>query len=91
MTIRTEDWNAVGDALEGLALKLKLHFESTADASGKAVKTAVDEVGEAVERSFDTLRNAIDDPSVKENVKDVALKFRDAFVNTVNEVAGAKR
>lgn len=86
MTLHTEDWNEVADAVEGLALKLKLHFESVADESGQAVKDAVDELGDAVERSFDALRGAVEDPAVKENVKEVAVRLRDAVSNTFSEL-----
>ena len=86
MTMRTQEWNDVADAVEGLALKLKLHFESVAGDSSAAVKGAVDEVGEAVERSFDALRNAVEDPAVKADVKDVATRIRDAICNTISTV-----
>lgn len=82
MAMRTQDWSEVADAVEGLALKLKLHFESVAGDSGEAVKGAVDELGEAVERSSDALRNAVDDPAVKDDVKDVAARLRDAVCHT---------
>ena len=86
MTIRTQEWNDVADAVEGLALKLKLHFESIAGESAASVKDAVDEVGEAVERSFDALRNAVEDPAVKADVKEVATRLRDAVCNTISTV-----
>ena len=82
MTTRTEDWTEVADAIESLALKLKLHFESVAGDSAAAARTAVDEVGDAVERSFDGLRNAVDDPAVKDDVKQVATSLRQAVCNT---------
>ena len=82
MSVRTEDWTEVADAIEGLALKLKMHFETVAGDSAAGVKSAVDEVGDAVEHSFDALRNAVQDPAVKENVKDVAARLREALTNT---------
>jgi hypothetical protein len=86
MTLRTEDWNEVADAVEGLALKLKMHFEEVTDEGTQAVKSAVDELGDAVERSFDALRNAVVDPAVKENVKEVAVRLREAVSNTFSEL-----
>lgn len=82
MSVRTESWQEVADAIESLALKVKLHFEEVGGESGAAVKTAVDELGDAVERSFDALRNAVQDDAVKDNVKDVARRLRDAVSNT---------
>ena len=82
MTV-SQDWANVGDAVEGLALKLQLHFESVTGESADAVKTAVDDVGDAVERSFDALRSAVQDPGVKENVREVASRLRDAVANTL--------
>jgi hypothetical protein len=88
MTIRTKDWDEVVDAVDGLALKLKLHYESIAGESGAMVKSAVDELGDAVERSFDALRNAGEDPAVKDDVKNVALRLRDAVCNTFSDLGG---
>jgi hypothetical protein len=86
MTTRTEDWTQVADAVEALALKLKLHFESVAGDSAAAAKTAVDEVGDAVEKSFDALRNAVEDPAVKDDVKGVAMSLRSAVCNTLSSL-----
>lgn len=86
MTVRTEDWQGVADSIEGLALKLKLHFESVTGESGDAMKSAVDELGDAVERSFDALRTAVEDPAVKDDVKEVATRLRDAVSNTFSEL-----
>jgi hypothetical protein len=83
MTV-AQDWTNVGDAIESLALKLQLHFESVTDESAAAVKSAVDDVGDAVERSFDALRSAVEDQAVKENVREVAVRLRDAVSNTLS-------
>jgi len=86
MATRTEDWNEVVDAVEGLALKLKLHFETIAEEPSAGVKSAVEDMGQAVERSFDALRNAVDDPAVKQDVKDVAIALRDAVCNSFSSL-----
>jgi hypothetical protein len=86
MTIRTQDWNEVADAIDSLALKLQLHFDSVAGEPATAIKGAVDELGEAVERSFDALRNAVEDAAVKDDVKEVATRLRDAVRNTFSRV-----
>ena len=86
MTTRTDDWTKVSDAIDSLALKLELHFESVTGDSKAAAKTAVDEVGDAVERSFDALRNAVEDPAVKDDVRDVATSLRTAVCNTLSSL-----
>jgi len=86
MTVHTEDWSELADAVDSLALKLKLHFETVASDSGTAVKGAVDELGEAVERSFDALRSAVEDPAVKDDVKNVAIRLREAVCNTLSSI-----
>lgn len=86
MTTHTKDWEEVAGAVDALALKLKLHFESVAGESGTAVKSAVDELGDAVEKSFDALRNAVEDPAVKDDVKAVAMRLRDAVCNTISSL-----
>lgn len=79
----SEDWNAVGKAVERLALKLKRHFEEVAGEGGVTLKDATDSLSDGVERSFDALRAAVDDPTIKENVKEVATLLRDAVANTM--------
>ena len=85
MAVRAEDWDAVGKAIEGLGLKLKLHFEEVASEGKEPLKSATDKLGDAVERSFDALRAAVHDPAIKENVKEVATLLRDAVANTMSE------
>ena len=85
MTGRVDDWTALGEAVEGLALKLKLHFEQAADDTSDSLTCAVDEVGDAIDLSFDALRAAADDPAIKADVKDVATRLRDAVANTLSE------
>jgi hypothetical protein len=93
MTARTQDWKAVTDALEGLALKLKLHFEAASaevegdvDEATDAVRSAIDDLGDSIDHAFDGLRAAVDDPTMKEDVKQVATALCDALHNTIAEV-----
>lgn len=81
--MRKEEWDEVGQAIGGLALKLKLHFEETADHKGKE---AVDAVCDSVEAAFDGLKAAVNDPAVKQDVRDVATSLGDALRNSFAEL-----
>lgn len=81
--VTTQNWQEVGDKLGGLALKLKLHFEESAD--GK-VKAAADAACAGVEAAFDGLKASIDDPAIKQDVHDVAADLSDAVRNSFTEM-----
>lgn len=83
----SKDWKAVGDDIEGLALKLKLHFEQDAPESRDDMQTAVKAAADGVEAAFEGLRAAVKDPAVKQDVKDVAVGLRDALANTLSELS----
>jgi enamine deaminase RidA (YjgF/YER057c/UK114 family) len=87
MTARTEEWSQVADAVSGLALKLKLHFEEAAGETAEQAKTAVDAIGDSVEAAFEGLTASVKDDAVKQDVKDVAAGLRDALSNTFADLA----
>ena len=68
----TEDirnvWAGVGDRVESLALKLKLHAEEDLGELGALV---------------DSMRDVARDPAVREDVREVAAALRDAVETTV--------
>jgi hypothetical protein len=97
MTDRTQDWREVADALEALALKLKLHFEQTGsdaaddvEEAGDKVRAAVRDLGDSVDRCFDGIRAAVNDPNVKQDVKDVATALRDALSNSFSDLTARR-
>ncbi len=82
-----EDWDRVADSIGGLALKLKLHFEEAAGGTAEETRSALAAVGDGVEAAFDSLKAAIADPAMKQDVRDVATGFRDALSNTFAELS----
>jgi hypothetical protein len=90
----TGDWNQVSDSLKGLAQKLKAHLEQAGGEQGAArqdvkddVQAALGKLGEAVEDAFDAMRNAMADPAVKDDVRQVGSSLRDALASTMAEVS----
>ena len=86
MTTRKEDWNEVADAIERLALKLQLHAEQVPGTAKEDVKNAFEGLAQAVDRGFDALRAAVQDPAVKDDVKDVAVQLSDALSNSISDL-----
>lgn len=85
MTARN-DWDEVGDRLGALALKLKLHFEQATGGEGERTRQALDAVREGVEKAFDGLRSAVDDPAIRDDVREVATGLREALGSTFAEL-----
>ena len=86
MTSGREDWDQAADALKGLAMKLKLHYEQATSDGADEVRNALDKLGESMDGEFEALRNAVGDEAVKQDVKDAAAAVRDAILNSVAEV-----
>ena len=91
MADSSSDWNQVASSLTGLALKLKMHLaQAGADtdaaeakrAARDDVRKALESLGTAMDDAFDAMRNAVADPAVKEDVRDVGAKLKDALANT---------
>jgi hypothetical protein len=82
-----KDWKAVGDEIEGLALKLKLHFEQATSESAQEMKTAAEAVIDSVGTAFDGLHAAVKDPAVKQDIKDAAMDLRDAVANALAQLS----
>ena len=84
MRSQADEWNELADAVAGLGLKLKLHVEQAAAEPADEVNNAVDCVAEAVDRAFDALRSAVQDPAVQDDVREVATRLRDTVTNTLS-------
>jgi hypothetical protein len=87
----SEDWKSVAESMNGLAMKLKLHFEQAAAEPAEDVRSAMESLGGKVEAAFDALQTAVKDPAVRADVKNAAGEFRDALTNTFAEVSGQLR
>jgi hypothetical protein len=68
-------WSEAGEALSGLGLKLKLHYEQQRSEATEAerveVETAIERLTEVVREAFDAVGAAAKDPAVRDDVKHV--------------------
>jgi hypothetical protein len=70
-------WSEVGERLEALGLKLKLHFEQT-DRKEEAPDT-FQKLRTSVTEAFDAAGNAVKDDAVKADVRETGRLFLDAL------------
>ncbi len=82
-------WDQAGEALSGLGLKLKLHYEQQREATpdDAAVESAAAKLGVALQDVFDALGEASHDDAVKADVKQVGRTLSDALSVTFAEVS----
>ena len=69
MTEPHESWNALGDRLESLALKLQLHYEQERDPpdpGAEGITASVERLGDSIEASFEAIVGAVDDDAVRD-------------------------
>ncbi len=88
-------WDEAGEALSGLALRLKLHYEQQRDETDAeteaAVESAVAKLGAALQDAFDALGEASKDDAVKGDVVRVGQTLTDALSVTFAEVSDPVR
>jgi hypothetical protein len=70
-------WSEVGERLEALGLKLKLHFQQT----GREDETAdtLQRLRTSVNEAFEAAGNAVKDDAVKSDVRETGRLFLDAL------------
>ena len=78
-------WSEVGERIESLAVKLKLHFEQT----GRAEESAepLQKLRESVTDAFDAAGNAVRDDAVKADVRETGRLFLDALSASIAKAA----
>lgn len=84
-------WTEVGDRLEALGLKLKLHAEEELAADGAAVHSAFGKVADSVKDAFDALGDACQDGAVRDDVRATGEAIAEAFRASVAEVRASLR
>lgn len=77
-------WREVGDRLEALALKLKLHAEEELSDDGRAVKGALQQLRSAVDDTVAAVSDACHDPAVKSDARDAVDALARAISKTVD-------
>jgi hypothetical protein len=92
MADANESWKEVGNVLDGLGLKLKMHFERAQEGvEGERVRDAVEAAGAGIQRAFDALGDAVRDPAIQEDVRRAARSLSDAVSNTFAELGNQFR
>jgi hypothetical protein len=85
MSEQTNRWSEVGERLEALALKLKLHFEQTG--RNEANAEAFEKLRNSVNEAFEAAGNAVRDDAVRADVKEAGRLFVDAVSATFAKVS----
>jgi hypothetical protein len=81
----------LGDQLESLGLKLKLHVEQATSEIDDDVKEGFARVGKAIEDVFDALGEAVDDDAVRADAEEAGRRLLDAVDATFTEAADVLR
>jgi hypothetical protein len=82
---QSNQWSEVGEQLEALALKLKLHFEQTD--RREEVPDALQKLRNSVGEAFEAAGNAVRDEAVRADVREAGRLFVDAVSNTFAKVS----
>jgi predicted trehalose synthase len=91
MTKAQERWKELGDQLESLGLKLKLHMMEETSELEDDVKTGLARVGKAIEDVFSALGDVVDDEAVRADAKEAGRRLLDAVDATFTEAGDVLR
>ena len=70
MTEEKAAWEEVGDRLEALALKVKLHAKEELSEDGTAVKNAFERLTEVINQAAEAVSDACHDPAVRDDARE---------------------
>ena len=88
MTDTKQAWSEVADRFGELGLKLKLHFEeASGGADDASLRSALEDLRDSVDHAFDAVGNAVKDPAMKDDARDVARALREALSTTFAEAS----
>jgi chaperonin cofactor prefoldin len=85
MSEQSNRWSDVGERLEALALKLKLHYEQTG--RSEEGPAAVDKLRNSVREAFEATGNAVRDDAVRADVREAGRLFVEAVSATFAKVS----
>ncbi len=83
-------WSEVGERIEALALKLKLHFEQTGRGD-EAAAEPLQKIRDSVTDAFEAAGNAVRDDAVKADVRETGRLFLDALSASLAKAAESLR
>ncbi len=84
-------WGKVGDQLEALGLKLKLHAEQEFADDDDEVSNALERLAEAFENTAEAIGHAATDKAVQHDVSEAGRHLIEAFATTVNQATSQLR
>lgn len=85
MSEQSNRWSEVGERLEALALKLKLHFEQTG--RREEAPAAIEKLRNSVSEAFEAAGNAVRDDAVRTDIREAGRLFVDAVSATFAKVS----
>jgi hypothetical protein len=88
MTTPRAAWEELGDKLEALALKLRLHYEQSRDSE---VTEAADRLREGVRDAFEAAGHAMRDEAVRDDVREVGRLLAEAVASALDKVGADLR
>jgi hypothetical protein len=88
MALVNSNWQDMGERLDAVALKLKMHLEQSETAE---VTEAVGKLRHAIAEAFDATGNALRDEAVRADVREAGRLFVDAVAATFAVVSGEVR
>lgn len=91
MTKAQERWKELGDQLESLGLKLKLHMMEETSELEDDVKVGLARVGKAIEDVFTALGDVVDDEAVRADAKEAGRRLLEAVDATFTEAGDVLR
>jgi sugar phosphate isomerase/epimerase len=84
-TATKDAWAEVGDRLEALALKLKLHAKEELSEDGVTVRGALERLKDAVEDSVTAVSDACHDPAVRDDAREAVSSLARAITKTLDK------
>jgi hypothetical protein len=84
MALGNDNWRELGERLDGLALKLKMHLRQS---ESSEVTEAYSKLRKAVADAFDAAHDAVRDEAVRADIREAGRLFGDAVSTTFSTVS----
>jgi len=88
VTLSNPNWSELGERLEALALKLKMHLEQSGTSE---VPKTLSTLRVAVSDAFEAAGNAVRDEAVRADIKEAGRLLADAVSTTLARTTGQVR
>lgn len=84
-------WLEVGDELESIGLKLKLHLEQEGADEDDDGGGAFERLAQKIDVAVDAAENAVEDDAVREDLRETGRRLVDAISTTYREASRSVR